>query len=95
MLRSYLVETYLARSREGEARAAGERLREAAGALADAGASVRYVRTTFLPEDETCFHLVEAHSRGAVEELSRRADLGRARIVPAIEAFRATRPQQR
>jgi len=53
--------------------------------------AIRYVRTTFLPDDETCFHLFEAVSANAVEELSRRASLGRARVVPAIEASRPPR----
>ena len=41
------------------------------------------MRTTFLPNDETCFHLFEAHSIELVDEVSRRAGLGHARIVPA------------
>jgi hypothetical protein len=46
---------------------------------------VQYVRTTFLPEDETCFHVFEASSAEAVGAVSRRAGLGPARIVPAVE----------
>jgi hypothetical protein len=47
---------------------------------------VRYLRTTYLPDDETCFHVFEADSAAAVEEVSRRARLGRVRVVTAIEA---------
>jgi len=83
---SYLVEVYLPRSRAHEARATGCRARTAAEELSREGAQVRYVRTTFLPEDETCFHLFEAASAQAVEAASRRAGIGRARIVPVIEA---------
>lgn len=83
---SYLVEVYLPRSRADEARAAARRARAAAEELAREGTAVRYVRTTFLPDDETCFHLFEAVSADAVEEVSRRAELGRVRVVPAIEA---------
>jgi len=43
------------------------------------------VRTTFLPEDETCFHIFEASSAEIVQEVVRRAGLRRSRIVPAIE----------
>lgn len=85
---SYLVEVYLPRSRAHEARDIGRRARAAAEELAREGVPVRYVRTTFLPDDETCFHLFEAPAPAAVEEVSRRAALGSARIVPAIESSR-------
>jgi hypothetical protein len=81
---TYLVEAYLPRSRAEEARAVGRRARVAAEELSSEGVQIRYVRTTFLPEDETCFHLFEAVSADAVEEVSRRAELGRARIVRYI-----------
>jgi hypothetical protein len=83
---SFLVEVYLRRSRAGEARATGCRARSAAEELSRQGTPVRYVRTTFLPDDETCFHLFEASTPAAVEEVSRRAKLGRVRVVLAVEA---------
>jgi uncharacterized protein DUF4242 len=83
---SYLLETYVPRSRAAEARASGRRAKAVAEELSRDGTRVRYVRTTFLPDDETCFHLFEAVSANAVEEVSRRAKLGRARVVPAVEA---------
>jgi hypothetical protein len=43
------------------------------------------VRTTLLPEDETCFHVFDATSADAVGEVGRRAGLNWARIVPAVE----------
>jgi hypothetical protein len=79
---SYLVEVFLPQSGADAALAAGRRARAAATELSSEGVAVSYVRTTFLPEDETCFHLFEAVSAGAVEEVSRRAQLGRARVVP-------------
>ncbi len=85
---SYLVEVYLPRSRADEACAAGRRARAAAEELSREGVPIRYVRTTFLPDDETCFHLFEASSAEAVEDVSRRAELGRTRVAPAIEASR-------
>jgi hypothetical protein len=88
---SYLVEVYLPRTRANEARASGWRARAAAEELSREGAVIRYVRTTFLPDDETCFHLFEAGSVEAVQEASSRAELGRARVVPAIEASRPAR----
>jgi uncharacterized protein DUF4242 len=85
---TYMVEAYMPRSHAQEARAAGRRARAAAEELSAEGTAVGYVRTTFLPDDETCFHLFEAASADAVEEASRRAKLGRVRVVPAVEAFR-------
>ena len=82
---SYLVEVYFPRSPVDAARASGHRARAAAEAVSCEGTCVRYVRTTFLPDDEMCFHLFEAESQAVVEEVSRRADLGRTRIIPAVE----------
>jgi hypothetical protein len=84
-VQSFLVEVYLPRSRAHEARASGRRARAAAVALAHEGVPIRYIRTTYLPDDETCFHVFEAVSTEVVEEAGRRAGLGRVRIVPAIE----------
>jgi hypothetical protein len=92
---SYLVEAHMPRSHAQEARAAGRRAQGAAEDLSREGVPIRYVRTTFLPDDETCFHLFEASGPAAVEEVSRRAELGRARIVPAIETSRLARRRSR
>ena len=82
---SYVAEVYLMRSNVHEARASGRRARDAAQALAREGVPIRYVRTTFLPDDEMCFHFFEAVAPADVEEVGRRAALGRTRIVRAIE----------
>ena len=73
---SYLVEIYVPNADDARA---------AARQLTRAGESVRYVRMTFLPEDETCFHLLVAESEEAVAEACHRAGLGSPRIVPAVE----------
>ena len=57
----------------------------AALALSRAGVSIRYVRTTLVPGDETCFHVFEAASHDAVAEACRLAGLETPRIVPAVE----------
>ena len=81
----YLVEVYVPRSGVQEARAAGGRARAAAKRLSREGIAVRYVRTTFLPDDETCFHIFESASEDAVGEVCRRAGIRSGRIVPAVE----------
>ena len=82
---SYLVETYVPATQAQDPRSAGQRARAAARQLSREGARVRYLRTTLLPGDETCFHLFEAASEETVAEACRRAGIGSARIVPAIE----------
>ena len=81
----YLVEAYVPRSRPREARAAGRDARAAAEELAREGTPVRHVRTTFLPDDETSFHIFDAASEEAVGEVCRRAGIASGRIVPAVE----------
>lgn len=84
-MESYLVEVYLPRSRGDQAGGIESRARVAAEELSPDGALIRYVRTTFLPDDETCFHFFEAASADVVEEAVRRANLGRGRVVRAVE----------
>jgi len=80
----YLVETYVARTGAEAVSACAERARRAAKKLTWQGTPVRYLRTVFVPEDETCFYLYEAASEEAVREAARRAELRIERIVEAI-----------
>jgi hypothetical protein len=82
---SYLVETYVPKALALDAAAAAEGVRAAARDLSVDGAGVRHVRTTILPEDETCFHVFVADSPDEVAEACRRAGLRSPRIVPALE----------
>ena len=84
-MRSYLVEVYVPRSRARDADADARRVRAAIAELSARGTPIRHVRATFLPDDETCFHLVEAASREVVDEACRSAGLGHVRIVAAVE----------
>ena len=59
-MQTYLVELYVPRTPRGDAAASGARARAAAVELAREGVRIDYLRTTFLPDDETCFHLVAA-----------------------------------
>jgi hypothetical protein len=71
----FLVELYLPR---GEGAAVERRARDAcraAEALSREGRPVRYVRSIFVPEDETCFFLYEASTADDVEEAARRASI--------------------
>ena len=80
-MQSYLVESYTANS-------GAEDQRERAQLAAKVGTGVRYVRTTFLPGDETLLHVFEAESPEAVREAVRVAALPYERIVEAVEGER-------
>lgn len=71
----FLGELYL--SREGGAAVENDeaRVRVAAVQLTREGRQIRFLRTIFVPEDETCFYLFEAASAGAVREVGIRAAL--------------------
>jgi hypothetical protein len=77
---SYLIESYTL----GDPSALRDAL---AGArlAAELGDGVRYLRTTWLPTDETCLHMFEAPSSEVLGEAARLASLGHLRIVEAVE----------
>lgn len=82
---AFLVEAYQPRTRLKELTALVRRASVVAQAMSADGAHVRYVRTTFVPEDETCFHLFESASSEAVEDVCRRAALTFDRVTEAVE----------
>jgi hypothetical protein len=62
----------------------GERSRRAAAELHRGGVEVRFVRSIFVPERETCFVLYEAGSVEAVMAATSRAGLGFAAVTQAL-----------
>ena len=83
---SYLLELYVQRGSDVRIEKAADDARRAAEALSTDGVPIRYVRTTYLDEDETCFHLFDAESADEVAAAARRAGLVGGRITPAVEA---------
>jgi len=81
----YLIEVYLPRASAHEAGSAGRRLRAAIDAFDGEDDEIRFVRTMLLPEDETCFLVIDASSRADVQRLCKRAGLSSIRVVSAIE----------
>jgi hypothetical protein len=57
----------------------------AAEAMRGEGIAVRYVRSTFLPDDEVCFLFFGAPSLQVALELSKRAEIACNRIAEAVE----------
>ena len=63
---NYLVESYLPQASLA-LESASDHARDAADFARGKGLGVRYVRTTFLETDETCFHVFDADSLGELE----------------------------
>lgn len=82
----FLVELYVSRADAAAAERSGQSARCAAEELALQGIPVRYVRSIFVPEDETCFLLYEADSADVVRAAARRAELTFERVAEAIGA---------
>jgi Protein of unknown function (DUF4242) len=80
-VKKYLVERYLPGVTDGQLGEAGERLAAAAAQLAAGGVEVRYVGSTFVPEEESCFCGFESTSVDGVERVCERAGVSFARIV--------------
>jgi hypothetical protein len=71
----FLVELYVSRGDAGTVIRGAERARLAAEELTREGTPVGYLRSIFVPADETCFFLYEAAAAEDVEEAARRASL--------------------
>jgi hypothetical protein len=80
----FLVELYAPRADVARMRRGAQRARQAAAELSNQGTPVRYVRSIFVPDDETCFHLYRAGSVEAVREVESRAGLRFERISKAV-----------
>lgn len=81
----FLVELYLSRFDGAAVAESGARsARLAAEELTREGRQVRYLRSIFVPEEETCFFIFEADSAKDVEDAARRASLAVDRVTVAI-----------
>lgn len=80
----FLVELYVSRTEPLAAEQGAARARLVAEQLTREGTPVRYVRSIFVPEDETCFHLYEAASADAVRAAAERAALPFERVAEAV-----------
>ena len=80
----YLVELYVSRSDVAALTLGPERAQQAAEQLTQEGTPVRFLRSIFLPEDETCLFLYEAGSAAAVRDAVGRAALSCERVVEAV-----------
>jgi len=90
----YCLELYLAGGSQAALDEAAGRARAAAESSGARGRSVRYLRSTYLPEDETCLHFFAAASREDVAEAARRVGLTGDRITRSIDADVGTRARR-
>jgi hypothetical protein len=80
---SYVVETYLARAPHQQG-ALDETARAAAADLTHGSTSVRFELALHVPEDETCFYVVDAPSARHAALAAQRAGLDPIRVVEAV-----------
>ena len=80
----FLLELYVSRTDPDAVSRDAERARAASRELVREGIPVRFLRSIFVPEDETAFFLYEAASPEAVYEAAHRASLDFERIAGAV-----------
>ena len=92
----FLVEHYLPGATQAELRAASSRLADAAVDLALAGEPVRYLGSTIVPAEESCFSRVEGGSEAAVRRALERAEVAYARVhvAEAVHPTSEHKPHQ-
>jgi uncharacterized OsmC-like protein len=79
----FLVELYVSKTDRVSIAVWAERLNRAAAQLTVEGKPVRLLRSILVPEDETCFLLVEAATAETVRDTAARAALACERVVEA------------
>jgi hypothetical protein len=92
---TYMVERYLPGINEQTLRTAAGKVQAAAAQMRAEGVAVRYVGSTFTPEDQCCFCLFAGPSPAAVQEANERAEFPFARIVPAVRILPDDQPVDR
>jgi len=80
----YLVERFLPGDPAAQLAAVGDRARRSSEHLRSEGVHVRYLGSTMVPEDETCFCLFEALSLEVVRRANEGAGLAFERILRAL-----------
>ena len=71
----FLLELYVSKTNGASVATTAERFSHAAAELTAEGRPVRFVRSIFVPDDETCFLLVDGATADDVRETARRAAL--------------------
>ena len=81
---TYAAERYLPGITPEQLLDAARRAKAAAAEMTAAGTPVSYLRSTFLPGDQTCYCLFEGPSERAVAQANDKAGIPYERIVAAV-----------
>jgi hypothetical protein len=87
----YCLEIYLAGGSQAALEEAVGHARAAAESFEPRGRSIRYLRSTYLPDDETCLHFFAAASGADVAAAARRAGLTGDRVTRSIDSNQPSR----
>jgi len=79
--KTYLVEAYLSKANANGWAGIANRAEVASDEMRSEGIPVRYVRSIFIPQDETCFHIFEAGSEHDVRTAAARAGIHSGRVL--------------
>jgi hypothetical protein len=80
----FVAERYISRAQTHDRHADdAQRTQTASQYLAARGTAVRYLGSILVPEDETCFTFLEAHTVDEVRQLADQASITYQRILPA------------
>jgi hypothetical protein len=88
-MNEFLVESYVSCTEPNGVERRAERAEQAAVELTAAGTPVRFVRSIFVPADETCLFLFEAESIDAVRETAHRAALSFDHVAETAPSHRS------
>ncbi len=77
----FLVELYSARNDRGTLERSAQRAQQVAELLRSDGTQIKYLRSIFVPEDETCFLLYEAATAETVFAAATQAQLTFERVI--------------
>jgi len=88
----YMVERYLPGTSAQRLLDASARVQAATDHMRAQGVPVRYLGSTFVPDDESCFCLFSGPSPRAVREANERARFPFARILDAVRIATDSKP---
>jgi len=91
----FVAEQYLAGTDAAAARQGASAARSAAEQLTREGMPVEFVRSIFIPDDETCIYVYEADSIEAVREATARSSLRFERVSEAVTELGLPAPVRR
>jgi hypothetical protein len=85
-MKAYMVELYMSRSDPGAVERAAQLTKRAAVTMTALGTPVRFLRSIYAAEDETCFFLYAAESEHAVREAALASGRPFEHVAEVVEA---------